>query len=52
MVKALSNLIWSDAPRPVRRRDTRFLLLAVLLGSFCAALFGVVLYLLNDQMRI
>jgi hypothetical protein len=40
---------WAQGPR---RRQMRFLLLALLLGGFLAVAFGATLYTLNCQGRI
>jgi len=49
---SFKNLLITPNPPPVRRREKRFLLLAVLLGLGFAVLFGLALYFLYRYDRL
>jgi hypothetical protein len=48
----IEKLLFPGFASSVRRRNMRFLLLAVVLGVFASVAFGAILYLLNSQGRI
>jgi hypothetical protein len=52
VVRLIGRVLFPEAPAHVRRKDTRFLFLSLVLGAMICTGFGWVLFVLNQQGRL